>query len=129
MVEGRLRCKELSEYLEKLNAPKSVWLAEDASGIITKVSYDSTTNQMVGVVLPTNENTGMPVPFPYVPSNINEIEAYLKLPKASSVYAIIAQPIKENVPPFVLQIYGIDNTFTSTEVMKRWRHTKKELKK
>lgn len=129
VVEGRLRCKELSEYLEKVHAPKVVWLSEDGSGIVSKVCYDSTTNQMVGLVLPTDQKTGMPIPFSFMPKSVTEIEQQLQQPKSTLVYVVMAQPIKENIPPFVLQIYGVNNTFTAETVMKRWEFTQKELAK
>lgn len=62
LVEGRLRCQELSEYLEKLKAVKSVWISEDATGIVSKITYDPKTNQLVGILLPSN-NRGCPIPF------------------------------------------------------------------
>lgn len=128
IVEGQLRAKELSDYLKKVNAPQKVWLSEDGSGIISKVSYDTSSNQMVGLVLPTNEETGMPIPFTYVPESVGEIEEHLQRPKSTTVYVVMAQALKENVPPFVLQIFGTDE-FTSENVMKRWAHTKIELAK
>lgn len=129
IVEGQLRCKELSEYLEKLKAPRAVWLSEDGSGIVSKVSFDSTTNQMVGLVLPIDPEKGIPIPFTFTPNSVDEIESQLKKPKATHIYMILAQSLKENVPPFVLAVYGVDNTFTVENVMKRWKHTQKELTK
>lgn len=129
VIEGQLRCKQLAEYLDKLNVPKNVWLSEDGSGIISRTCYDSSTNQIVGLVLPINEKNGMPIPFTFTPNSVEDIENYLKKPKATLVYVIMAQPTRENVPPFVLQVFGTDNTFTTEEVAKRWEHTKMELKK
>lgn len=129
IIEGQLRCEELSQFLDKLNAPRTVWLSEDGSGIVSKVSYDSSTNQMVGLVLPTNRETGMPIPFTFVPSSVNEIEKQLEYPKSTLVYIIMAQSIKENIPPFVLQIFGTDNKFLATDVMSRWKFIKAELRK
>lgn len=122
-----MRCVELSQYLEKLNVPKKIWLSEDGSGIISKVSFDAKTNQMVGLVLPLHHATGIPIPFTYQPNTVAEIEQYLRHPKSTLNYIVMAQPIKENVPPFVLQIFGVDNTFSTEDVMKRWIHTKNEL--
>lgn len=61
VIESELRCKESSDYLEKLQAPKSVWLSEDASGIVARVTYDPISKQLVGLVLPTQANTGIDV--------------------------------------------------------------------
>lgn len=61
-IEGKLRCQELSEYLEKIKAVKSVWICEDATAIISTVKFDPKTNQIVGILLPMN-NKGCPIPF------------------------------------------------------------------
>lgn len=75
--EGELRCSELSRYLAKLDLKKAVWLCEDASGIVAKIEYDSSTNQLVGLVLPF-DNDGIPVAFTFVVNSVEEIEKYAK---------------------------------------------------
>lgn len=60
--EGELRCKELAKFLDDHNTKKEVWLSEDATAIVPKIKYDATTNQIVGILLPTNEN-GLPIPL------------------------------------------------------------------
>lgn len=128
IVEGELRCKELAEYLDKFNAPKEVHLEEDGSGIVAKCSYDSSTNQLVGLVLPTNTKNGMPATYSFTPQSMTEIKQQIKQnEKSTLVYLILAQPIMDNVPPFILQIYGINNTFRSGSVVQRWQHTKDQL--
>lgn len=129
MVEGQLRCRELAEYLQKTNAPKEVWLAEDGSGIISKACFDSTSNQIVGLNLPLDLKTGLPIPYTFVPESVEDIEKQMENTKSTHVYVILAQPIKENIPPFVLAIYGTDNRFTAANVLNRWEHTKNELEK
>lgn len=127
IVEGELRCLELADYLKKLKAPKQVWLSEDGSGINAKVSFDPSTNQLVGLVLPTNHN-GMPVSFSFTPQSFNDIEQQMKLNQMSTlVYLVMAQPILDNSPPFILQIYGTDNRFQTEDVMLRWKHTIDQL--
>lgn len=61
-VEGKLRSQELSQYLDKLKAVRSVWISEDATAIVSKLTYDPKTNQVVGILLPTNTK-GCPIPF------------------------------------------------------------------
>lgn len=129
IVEGELRCKELASFLEKVGAPRVVWLAEDGSGIVSKVSYDSSTNQLVGLVLPFHSETGIPISFTYKPKSVRDLEEFLKHPKSTHVYIIMAQPIKSNTPPFILQMYGTDNKFQAINVVRRWDHTIRELEK
>lgn len=128
-MEGELRCNELARFLGKVNAPKVVWLSEDGSGIVSKVAYDSSTNQLVGLVLPFHSETGIPIPFTYTPKSVNDIEKFLKYPRASHVYMIMAQPIKPNTPSFILQLFGTDNKFHAINVVRRWNHTICELEK
>lgn len=61
IVEGEVRVKQLSDYLDKMKAPRSVWLSEDATGIIPKIEYDQSTNQVTGLVLPINSSTDTPI--------------------------------------------------------------------
>lgn len=129
IAEGELRCPELSKYLDEMDRPRHVFLAEDGSGIVTKVSYDPTSNQMVGLVLPMDTQTGIPIKFTYKPKSINDIEEFLKKPKSSHIYIVMAQPIKPNTPPFILQLFGTDNKFSALNVTQRWEYTINELKK
>lgn len=111
-----------------MKVPKKVWLQEDASGIVSTVSYDSHTSQLIGLVLPINDRTGMPISFSFSPQSLEEIEQQIKEnEKATLVYVVLAQPLSDNVPPFIVQLYGTDNRFKSQDVLLRWRHTKDEL--
>lgn len=128
IVEGELRCEELVNYLDKLGAPKKVWLSEDGSGIISKVTYDAGSNQLIGLVLPINNKTGMPTVFSFAPQSVKEIEQQMKhYPESTLVYLILAQPILKKAPPFILQVFGTDNKFKTKDVLLRWRHTKDQL--
>lgn len=129
IVEGELRCRELSEYLSLLKLKPYIWLSEDGSGIISKVEYDPKSNQLIGLVLPTNAQSGMPISFSFMAKSVGDIQKFMKMATSSLVYVVMAQLLMENVPPFVLQIFGIDNKFTAQSVVKRWNHTIKELKK
>lgn len=129
MIEGDLRVSSLNEYLEKLKAPKVVWISEDASAIIPGISYHSPTGQLVGLALPLDEKTGMPIQRSFVPLSATDIAKQMAKPKATSVYIVMAQPIMEGVPPFILQLFGTDNTFNTQNVQRRWNHIRSELKK
>lgn len=124
-----MRCAELNTYLDVLKLTKCVWLSEDASGIVPKIEFDSKSNQMIGLVLPTDPNTGMPTAFTYLARNVDEIQANMQRKMSTLVYIVLAQPLKKNVPPFLLQIFGTDNSFTSHDVLLRWKHTINELKR
>lgn len=127
IVEGELRCKDLSEYLDKIGAPREVCLSEDASGIVSQVSYDKSTNQLIGLVLPLDKN-GMPVSFSFTPNSVDQINDQMKRYERSTlVYLILAQPMKENASPFILLVYGTNNKFKSYDVLQRWQHIRDQL--
>lgn len=117
------------QYLEKTGSPRTVFLAEDGSGIVKKVTYDSHSNQLVGLVLPINANNGMPISYSYKANSAEEIKKHLEQPQSTHVYIVIAQPLKAGVPPFILQIYGTDNKFKKEDVLRRWMFTIDELKR
>lgn len=127
ITEGELRIKDLNHYLECLNLEKYVWLSEDATGIVAKVEFDQKSNQMVGLVLPTDQVSGMPITYKYLALNEEEIHKINKCAKSTHVYFVMAQPIMKNLPPFILQIFGNDNKFTTQNVLLRWKHTVAEL--
>lgn len=127
VVEGKLRAKELSEYLDKIGSEKTVWISEDGTALVPKVNYDVVTDSIVGLVLPINEQTGMPNPLSHKATTANEIVENMKKEKASTVYVVMAQPLNEKFPPFLLQLYGTSGKFTSTNVTNRWKNTENEL--
>lgn len=129
ITEGQLRCQELAIYLEKLNAPKVIWISEDASGIIPGVSYHSPSRQLVGLTLPLERTTGMPIQNSFMPSTAIDIAKQMSMPKATLVYLVMAQSITEGIPPFILQLFGTDNKFSTQDVHNRWSHTRSELAK
>lgn len=115
--------------MDGLKLDKYVWLSEDATGIVSKVEFDPKTNQMIGLVLPLDQNTGIPAAFTYLARNANEIQLNVQKKQSSLVYMVLAQPLKKGVPPFILQVFGTDNKFTTQSVLLRWEHTINELKR
>lgn len=54
---------------------------------------------------------------------------FMQYKKSTLVYIVMAIPLKEGVPPFILQLYGTDNRFTAIDVIKRWDHIIHDLKR
>lgn len=129
ITEGYVRSKELSEYLDNLQAVKVIWLSEDATAITTKVVYDPITNQMVGIVLPIDKKTGCPKPFTFMATDAETIKQHLMEEKSSVVYLVMAQPLDEKIPPFVVQMFGSNQKFNSGDVVQRWNFITNELNK
>lgn len=128
-MEGALRCDELKIYLDKIGAPPVVWLSEDGSGIIQRAVYDVNSNKLVGINLPLNELTGMPITSSYFARTLSDIKKHMKNQLSSLVYLVMAQPAKSNCPPFVLMLFGTNNKFTTRNVLDRMKTTIHELKK
>lgn len=77
VTEGVLRCSELLFYLEERKLPKIISLSEDATRIVGRIQYDHRNNQLMGFVLPINED-GIPIPFAYQARNAIEIYSHFK---------------------------------------------------
>lgn len=129
ILEGELRSEELKTYLTERDAGSNVWLAEDGSGIISKVHYDQTLDQLVGIVLPLDEYTGCPKRHEFTARDQEEITKFMQQSKSTLVYIVMAIPLKEGVAPFILQMFGTDNRFKAIDVIKRWNFTIQELKR
>lgn len=128
-LEGDLRCAALQSFLTMRNAGNDIWLCEDASGIVSKIQYDPTLDQLVGIVLPLDENNGCPRRYEFTARDEEEITNFMKHSKSTLVYVVMAIPLKQGIAPFILQIYGTDNKFKSIDVIRRWKHTLAELKR
>lgn len=132
LIEGVLRCEELLKYLTERNLDKVVSLSEDATRIVGRVQYDSYTNQIVGFVLPLNEQTGMPIPFSFPARNSQVIIEHFGKDSAVCplVNVVMAKPINKNsIPSFCLLLFGTDNKYTSENVFNRWININQQLKK
>lgn len=125
IIEGTLRVEALSAFLNKRKLPLKVWLSEDATKIVNKIEYDSTTDQIVGLVLPM-DSSGIPIPFSFTAENVSKMQhSLLNYPKANDVYTVMSRSLNVNAPAFCLSLFGTDNKFTTGQVLKRWAVTEK----
>lgn len=129
IVEGKLRSKELADHLKRTNSSNAVFLSEDASGVVKKIVYDAFSNQLIGIVLPFDEKTGKPKIFSFTAESPESIRKYIDSPQSTLVYIIVAQPLNRHSPPFILQIFGTNNTFKTDDVLNRWKFTIADLNK
>lgn len=130
IIEGILRSEELKIYLENRKLPFIVSLSEDATRVVDRVQYDSTTNQLIGFVPPINPLNGLPIPFQFPARSANQILEHFSNENeiSSNLIIIMAQPIA-NAPPFCLTCFGTKNEYTALDVKKRWVFITSELKK
>lgn len=126
-IEGVLRSEELLIYLKERNLDLVVSLSEDATFVVDRVQFNSKKNQLIGFVLPINQN-GMPVPFVYSAKDTDDIVRHfaVKTPVAKFVITVMAQPIG-NAPPFPLLVFGTDSKFVAEDVSARWNFITNKL--
>lgn len=127
IVEGEVRVDSLKSFLIKRDLCPQVWLSEDATKIVNKIEYDSTTDQIVGLVLPINSD-GNPVTFSFVAENVEKMnQSLLNYPKSDYAYSVMSRSLDVNAPSFCLQLFGTDNKFTTGQVLRRWTYTERAL--
>lgn len=130
ITEGVLRHKELLAHLKSLNLPMYVSLSEDATNITGQVEYCSSSNQIVGLVQPLDEEFAMPIPSTYEATSATAMEDIMqsKDTHISTLFNVVmAQPLDFRSPAFCLLVYGGNNKFTSKHVTKRWSKIIEEL--
>ncbi|XP_031354871.1 uncharacterized protein LOC116179261 [Photinus pyralis] len=124
--EGEFDYDGLKLFLENRKLPKYVWISEDATRITGKIEYDSTTNKVIGFVMPLKD--GFPQMESYVALSAQAIEGYFQNNKKSEyAYVIMAQSLSEVAPSYCLAIYGTDNKFRYTDVTSRWNTMTRQL--
>ncbi|KAJ8686101.1 hypothetical protein QAD02_021895 [Eretmocerus hayati] len=106
--EGEFRSKELKKFLEVRNLTRTVFISEDETVLVPKVMYDSRINELVGYVLPTDENS-MPIPHQFKATSMRKMQDIFRDNKRSThLHVYMAQPIQEDTPSFWLLIFGTD---------------------
>lgn len=86
---------EFKTFVVKRNLPFYVAVSEDATRIITRVEYDHSTNQLVGLVSPLDEN-GMPKKLFFPAKSASLIVNYLSNnSKANCVIVVMAQSLSK----------------------------------
>lgn len=108
-------------------------LSEDATRIVGRVQYASSSNQIVGFVFPINKDNGMPIPNTYQARTANEMIDHFTNgnPISSFVNVVMAQPLgsMQKVPPFCLLLFGSDSKYGRVDVSRRWKLITDALKK
>lgn len=104
-----------------------MWLRGDATRITGRVQYDSPSNQLIGIVLPFDDN-GMPVAFSFPATSAKAIHDHFQNnTPASYSYSIMVQPLQNDAPCFCLCLFGTNNKFREEHVTKRWKYITEQL--
>jgi len=127
--EGIFRFSELKEFLLARRLPNVVWISEDGTRITSRIEYDPRTNLLVGFVPRLNRN-GLPYSDGLEAVSEEAMkQIFANRVKAGTAYVIMAQPLADGAPPFILALFGTDNRFTAEDVAKRWAWMKLEAQK
>lgn len=101
----------------------NVWLAEDATAIVTRIEYKADNNQVIGYVPTLVPGTGLPKVESFPATSVSVVKNYVDLytkNKSKSVYAIVAIPLSNKASPYVLCVFGTDNKFSYLNVLERY---------
>lgn len=124
-----MRVLELKQYLVKSELSNYVWISEDATRVVEKFEYDPKTNQIIGFVPPLDNSRGIPKILSFSAKSALDIYNIFKNNTGSKfINVIIAQPLHYNQLGFCLCIYGTDNKYKTTDVIKRWKYIVDKLK-
>lgn len=130
ITEGILRANELRVYLNERQLPSVVCLSEDATRVTGRAQYDSRTNQIIGLTLPTNSKTGMPIPLQFPARSAADMIKHFENGSVSGfLNIVVAQPMMKGAAAFCLLVYGSDSKYTAMDVKNRWKYIENELKK
>jgi len=110
-IEGTCRVTDFKQFLQVRNLTSFVWLSEDATRITSRIQCDSCTNQLIGFVLPFDDQ-GMPIVFSFTAPSAKSIQDHFNNnTAASSLHVIMAQPLQNDAPCYYLYFFGTDNKF------------------
>lgn len=113
----------LKRYLTENGYPMTVMLAEDGTRVTPRAQFDGRSNTITGLVSPL-DTKGLPKRNYFDATNAQETADKLKhCPLASTAYVQLAIPLVPGAAPFMLFYMATDNSFKSSDVIKRWVHT------
>ena len=121
--EAEFRFDQLQKNFENLKV-QYAFGSEDATGVVKKIKYDSTTNTFNG--FPTPLDRGVPIKEYYQADSYDTLKFWFNsIDKAALLNVHMIQPVQSsnqsNIPsPYLLSAYGIDNTATATDILQRW---------
>ncbi|CAF4316655.1 unnamed protein product, partial [Rotaria sp. Silwood2] len=122
MNEGEFQFDTLKQYLNSNNVQFG-FVSEDCTGVIRKIQYDVRTNSFIGFSTPLDN--GIPISQHYKTDSFETLKTWFSsIKKAPLLNIHMFQPLPSNrasLPnPFLLSAYGVENTFTANDILRRW---------
>ena len=130
--EAEFRFDEMVDYFTLLGS-KFAFAAEDTTGIISKVVYDSQSNYFIGFNTPLAG--GIPLSNQYQTDSFLELKQWFEEKQKSSFINVhMLQPVlsssSNQLPtPFLLSAYGINGKYTASDILNRWLWIYEETKR
>ena len=122
--DGEFRFQELLQHLNKHKCTKIVSVGKDATRLISRVNYDSTSDQLVGFILPV-DSSGLPKLDSFNAKEKHFSERII----AKYSFSYVVQPLRKLVPTFILACLSSDNQFTAENDMQKWKYIHSECAK
>jgi hypothetical protein len=120
--ECEFRFDRLKQYLNS-NDVQFGFVSEDCTGVIRKVIYDVKTNSFIGFSTPLDN--GIPILQYYQTNSFEKLKTWFStINKAPLLNIHMFQPLPSShisLPsPFLLSAYGVENTYTANDILRRW---------
>ncbi|CAF1088693.1 unnamed protein product [Rotaria magnacalcarata] len=122
LTEAEFRFNSLQQFQSGFG-----FCSEDTTGVIPKVEYDSSTNSFIGFTTPIVD--GIPLTKHYQADTFDDFKIVYNTNEAASLLnvhmfqSISTKDDPTNFPkPFLLSAYGVDNTFTAIDILRRWMY-------
>lgn len=89
-----------------------VGLCEDCTALEAKIEYDPFTDSLIGISAPLDPETGLPTPNCFPATSLKLVNTFLDEHRpAKNVMAMLAVPLTDKAPPYVLAVYPTDNKY------------------
>jgi hypothetical protein len=122
LTEAEFKFESLQQYSSGF-----AFCSEDTTGVIRKLEYDSPTNSFIGFATPIID--GIPLAQHYRADTFDDLEMFYntketaKLLNVHMLQGISTENDPTNFPkPFLLSAYGVNNKFTSMDILRRWMY-------
>ncbi|CAF4628465.1 unnamed protein product [Rotaria sp. Silwood2] len=122
--ECEFRFDLLKDYLDSIKS-QYVFSSEDATGVVSSVSYDAINDSFIGFTPSLND--GLPVINQFKTNSYSELEQWFHdIDKSTLVNVHLIEPLLTDVTslvhsrPYTISAYGINNKHSASGTIRRW---------
>lgn len=126
--EGELSIESFVKFNKGNDETVYVWASEDDTRLVEGLTYNSLSDTIVGLCLPTDEDTGCPKVDFFKFISIDAVKYYVReFAPANFAKILVLRPLSKGSKPFILAVYGTRGSDNFEMTMKRWEHVKISL--